>query len=193
MGKFEFTEFPVIETERLVLVKPEYRDAADILETLANQEVVRYTGQMPFVSLQDAEDEIKWYHNIFEKKQGIRWGLKFKEAGSIIGSCGFKNYVPESNKAEIGYELNCKYWGKGVMTEAALAVLKFGFEEMGLNRVEAFIDPANAGSIKVLQKLGFLTEGTLRDCEFENGRYIDLIVMSQLKREFAALHKLEAF
>ena len=86
--------------------------------------------------------------------------------------------------AEISYCLKSGSWGQGIMTEALDAMLKFGFEDYGFNRIVAKVMKGNAGSIKVLQKLGFVQEGILRESLYKNGQYHDLIVFSILKSEY---------
>ena len=120
----------------------------------------------------------------FDEKQRIRWGIAQKQDNSIIGHCGFFDIDRSNCCAEISYCLKRESWGQGFMTEALDAMLKFGFEDYGLNRIVAKVIKGNARSIRVLQKLGFVPEDILRESLYKNGQYHDLIVFSILKSEY---------
>lgn len=179
------TIFPSIETERLVLRKVTKDDADSLLTYLSDEEVTRHMGLAPFVSAEDALDEIGWYQSIFDNGTGMRWGITMEGQDRIIGSCGFLNRTQKHNRAEIGFELSREYWGKGIAAEALRAVIEYGFSELDLNRIEALIEPANSPSQKLVEKNGFVKEGLLREYEYTQGKYDDLYMYSLLKREFA--------
>ena len=127
------------------------RDAEDMHIYLSNETVCRYMGIDAHKSIEDTKGEIKWYDNIFKEQTGIRWGISLKEDPAIIGSCGFLNLEKQHRRTEIGYELHHDHWKKGIMKEAITAVLRYGFQEMNLNRIEAIIDPDNTSSVKLLE------------------------------------------
>lgn len=107
-----------------------------------------------FQTVEQAGALIRLWNQRFEDGQGIRWGIALKEDDRLIGTCGFHEWKKAHYKAEIGYELSPEYWRNGMMTEAIGAILEFGFRVWGLNRIEAFIDPRNVASRKLLEKLG---------------------------------------
>ena len=175
--------FPVLETQRLILRKITNDDASNILTYLSDEEVMQYYGLAPFSSIEDALDEISWYHSIEENKTGIRWGITLKESGVIIGSCGFHNTAVQHYRSEIGFELSRDYWKKGIATEAVGAIIDYAFGQMNFQRIEALIEPPNLSSQKVVEKLGFIREGLLRNYEFTNGKFDDLYMYSLLKQD----------
>ncbi|AXI10192.1 N-acetyltransferase [Oceanobacillus zhaokaii] len=179
--------FPIIETNRLVLRKIEKSDANSIFNYLSDKKVMKYYGLAPFETINDALSEIAWYQTIFDNKDGIRWGITLKGNDEVIGSCGFLNMVREHFRTEIGYELNSSYWGKGIASEALQAVVSYGFENFNLERIEALIEPPNIPSLKLVEKLGFIREGLLRNYEFTGGKFDDLYMYSLLKQDFAKL------
>lgn len=182
--KFAFDDFPVLRTKRFTLRAAREQDCLDILALYSDERVAQYLPLAPFETVDDAMGELGWYTKIFVEKSGLRWMIEDAVSGRVIGTCGFLNREEVHNRAEIGYDLHPDYWGQGVMTEVAHAVLQFGFMNMELNKIEAKADPQNKGSIALLQKLGFQQEGLLREHEFEKGRYVDLAVFSLLKSEF---------
>ena len=176
--------FPVLETKRLILRKITDDDASSILTYLSDEEVMRYYGLAPFSSIQDALDEISWYQTIEENKTGIRWGITLKESGLVIGSCGFHNTVAPHFRTEIGFELSSEYWRKGIAAEAIEAIVDYVFGQMNFQRIEALIEPPNLSSQQVVEKLGFIREGLLRNYEFTNGKFDDLYMYSLLREDF---------
>ena len=179
-------EFPIIETERLMLRQVTPADAADMFDYLSDQDVVKPMGLDPFETAKDVWDEIKWYTSIYEEGSGIRWGITLKNSSKVIGSCGFLNRIPKHYRAEVGYEISKDYWGKGIASEALEAVVKYGYHHLQLERIEALIEPANVASQKLVEKQGFLKEGLLRHYEFARGKFDDLYMYSIIKADFHA-------
>ena len=115
-----------------------------------------------------------------------KWDLIDKETRNVIGNCGFHNWLPEHERAEIGYFLREDCRGKGFMLEALNTILEFGFHQMKLNRIEAFISPDNHPSIYLVERLGFIREGQLRAHYKFGGRIHDSVVYSLLKTDAKA-------
>ncbi|MEY8758303.1 GNAT family N-acetyltransferase [Chryseobacterium tongliaoense] len=165
--------FPVLETERLSLRQLTQNDAEDLFEYFSLDEVMEYYDLETFTRLQDAENLINHFNTQFENKKGFRWAIELKSEKKVIGTCGYHNWFHEHFKAELGYELHPEFWRQSYMKEAMLPILTFGFETMHLHRIEAFIDPANISSEKLLLSSGFQEEGMMRDFFFEKGRFVD--------------------
>jgi RimJ/RimL family protein N-acetyltransferase len=104
--------------------------------------------------------------------------------GRLIGNCGIRLNAPETRAADIGYELDPRYWGHGYATEAARAIVAFGFEQLGLHRVWSWCIADNVGSARVLEKLGMRREGRLRDHEWFKGRWWDTLLYAILEDEW---------
>ncbi|MFS0638907.1 GNAT family protein [Mesobacillus foraminis] len=176
--------FPRLETKRLVLREVTTEDSNSLLKYLSDEEVMKYYGLNPFESINDALDEISWYQSIQKNKTGIRWGITLKDQGAVIGSCGFHNSVLQHFRTEIGFELSKDHWGKGIAFEAVQAIISYGFEHLELQRIEALIEPPNSSSQRLVEKLGFIREGLLRNYEFTCGKFDDLYMYSLLKQDF---------
>jgi [ribosomal protein S5]-alanine N-acetyltransferase len=176
--------FPVLETERFRLRKVEEEDAPQVFDYFSKDEVTRYYDLDSFQEEKQAIEIINRWNGRFQKNEGIRWGIALKETDEIIGSCGFHQWEKEHFKAEVGFEVHPTYWSQGVMSEVLRPILRYGFEEMSLNRIEAFYDPENTASKKCLEKSGFMFEGILRKAAFEKGIFCDAAVCSLLKEEF---------
>ncbi|AZV54876.1 N-acetyltransferase [Bacillus pumilus] len=176
--------FPTIHTERLILKQATIEDAGDMHIYLSNETVCRYMGIDAHESIEDTKGEIKWYDNIFKEQTGIRWGISLKDDPAIIGSCGFLNLEKQHYRTEIGYELHQDHWRKGIMSEAIAAVLRYGFQEMNLNRIEAIIDPENTSSVQLLEKFDFVREGLLREYDLGQHGFDDVFMYAILKRDY---------
>lgn len=179
-----FKKFPVLETERLALRDITMEDAEDIFVFFSDHQVMKYYGSNDKKTIGEIEDLIKRLKEGYGNRVRIRWGITLKGSSRIIGTCGFHNIDLDDRRAEIGYELARDYWNQGIMSEAVSKVINFGFYEMGINRIEAFYDPKNEASERLLKKLGFKVEGHLRKYSFYSGEFKDAVVCSILKDEY---------
>lgn len=177
-------QFPELSTERLILRKMTKADAKELFQIWSDDEVTKYMNMTSFINMEQTLYMIDFLNNLFKNKEGIRWGIVRKEDNILIGTCGFNTWIKKSSRGEIGYELGQKYWGNGYITESLKEVIRFGFEETQLNRVEAFVVPEASQSIRVLEKLNFKKEGTLREYGFWNNRYWDEHIYSLLRKEW---------
>lgn len=173
--------FPVLETDRLILREATEEDANDMYVYLSDQLVVKHMGISACETPEEVLGEIEWYKSIYRNGTGIRWGITLKDSGKVIGSCGFLNRNSKHYRSEVGYELSREHWGKGIANEALERVLEFGFEQLGLERIEALIEPKNLSSQKLVERQGFTREGLLRHYEYTNGKFDDLYMYSILK------------
>lgn len=178
-----FSDLPELETPRLLLRKLRLEDAADMFEYASDPEVAKDVTWEPHRNIEDSLGFLNSVVRKYSGKQTSEWGLVLKETGKLVGTCGFVWWKPEHAKAEFGYALSRKYWGRGLMTEAAAAVITFGFDKMKLHRLEARCIPANTGSEKVMLKNGMKYEGLLRDVVFEKGGFKSLKLYSLLAEE----------
>jgi RimJ/RimL family protein N-acetyltransferase len=185
-----FGTFPRLETPRLILREITPDDVQDLFRIYANPEVMRYWSAAPMRSIAEAHRKIAGVAAAFHAHEGIRWAITRKDAGRLIGSCGHWRLVKEHFRSEIGYELAPEHWGQGIMPEAVDAILRFGFERMGLHSVEAQIEPNNIGSRRVLEKLGFVQEGYFRENFFVNDLFTDTAIFSLLKSDWIERDKM---
>lgn len=176
--------FPQLETERFILRKLTSEDAPDLFHYFSNDEVTKYYDLDSFVDLKQAEELIQSWNNRYLERRGFRWAITPKSEDRVLGTCGFHNWSKEHAKAEIGYELNPDYWRQGVMTEVMQEIMRFGFEDLGMNRIEAFIDPDNIRSRYLLEKNGFHEEGYLKECFFEKNQFVDAVLFAMLKKQY---------
>lgn len=183
--RFDFTAFPQLETERLLLRDLTPADASAVFRIRGDYQVTRYNSGAPFRRLEQARELIDAIGRAYDRQEEIRWGITIKaRPDTVIGICGYNYWIRRDYRGCIGYDLARVYWGRGIMTEAVRAVVEFGFERMGLNRIEADADLRNPASIRVLLKLGFQQEGIQREQFYEEGAFHDLALFALLKKEY---------
>jgi len=175
-----FTRFPSLSTSRLLLRQIQPEDAEALFATFSDEEAMRFYGHEPHQSLDETRQSIEQMQARYARREAIRWGITLKGRDRVIGSCSFHHFDTGFHRAETGYELNRAFWGQGLMTEAMSAVLTYGFDLLGLHRIEAIIDIANEPSKKLLLRLGFTYEGNLRQRyafrdHFEDEHYFGLL------------------
>jgi [ribosomal protein S5]-alanine N-acetyltransferase len=180
-----FPDLPELETERLLLRKMRLDDADAMFAYASDPEVTRYVLWDTHRSIKDSESFLRFATEGYERGDFGGWGIVLKDSGAFVGTCGIEaGYAPEHARGELGYVLSREQWGKGLMPEAARAVIRFGFRRMGLNRVEARCIAENTASARVMEKVGMTYEGTLREREFIKGAYRDMRLYSILRREY---------
>ena len=176
-----FDRFPVLETERLQMRELLDEDAPALFEVLRDEEVTRYYDVDTMAGVAAAVEVIAEMRKRYVDRVGIRWALVEKGSASLVGTIGFNSINLSAHKCAIGYELARRVWGQGFATEAVRAAVRFGHDEIGLNRIEAAVMLGNEASVRVLHKAGFKEEGVLRALAYWKGSYHDLRVFSVLR------------
>jgi [ribosomal protein S5]-alanine N-acetyltransferase len=177
-------DLPTLETERLILRKMVLNDAEAVFAYASNSEVSRYTLWETHRSIEDSRAFLEFATQKYENGGEPDWGIVYRGNGCLVGACGLVNWEAEHARAEVGFVLSREYWGRGLMSEAVRAILRFGFERMNLNRIEARCIAENAASARVMEKVGMVYEGTLRQREYIKGTYRDIKLYAILKKGF---------
>lgn len=181
MLELNFTPFPEIDTERLLLRKLQLDDQEAVFEMRSNPEVMKYIPRPLAQTLTDALEHIVQNLKISDANEGANWGIEEKESKKLIGSICVFHIQKENYRGEVGYILNPKWHNKGIMNEALQAIIKFAFEKMNLHSLEALIDPANIASAKLLEKNKFRKEAHFRENFFYQGKFQDTVIYSMVK------------
>jgi ribosomal-protein-alanine N-acetyltransferase len=180
-----FRDLPVLETPRLLLRKVRLSDSPHIFAYASNPAVARYSTWPPHPTVAATEAFVQELLKRYAEGLVGPWAIVHRQDGIVIGSCGFAYVMAWHGRAEIAYTLSQAYWGQGLMPEAVGAVLKFAFETLQLNRIEARCEIENVASERVMQKLGMQFEGVLRQHTQVMGKYRDLKLYSILKEDWA--------
>ena len=142
----------ILETERFYLREMTITDAESMYLLNLDLDVLKYTGDIPFKSIEQAKQFLKNYDH-YKKYNFGRWAVIDKTTNEFIGWCGLK-YTPELDEHDIGFRFFKKYWNKGYATESAKACLNLGFNKYYLTEIVGRAMAENIGSIKVLEKIG---------------------------------------
>jgi ribosomal-protein-alanine N-acetyltransferase len=161
---FDFSTFPTLTTPRLVLRQPSLDDVNDIFQATSDPEVQKYDSNPPMKDIAEAVQLVEQLLAWFEEKKAISWGIELKDTGRTVGGVGFYFWDQIYYKADLGYTVTRAFWRQGIATEALRAVMAFGFEEMGLHRINVDTRMDNTASVRLMARLGFRHEGVRREC-----------------------------
>jgi RimJ/RimL family protein N-acetyltransferase len=164
-------EPPTIETERLVLRPFALEDAADVRRLAGDRAIADTTLLIPHPYPEGvAEEWIRGHRDLFRQREAAVFAVTARETGALIGAIGLQTN-PRHGRAELGYWIGRPFWNQGFATEAARAVVRYGFDELHLHRVYAHHMTRNPASGRVLEKVGMRLEGELRDHVAKWGKY----------------------
>jgi ribosomal-protein-alanine N-acetyltransferase len=176
---------PVLETERLVLREITEADFERIHGYATDPEVVQYVPWGPNTE-QDTHDFLArtMIAAVAEPRLEYVFGVELREDPGLLGSVGLYIRPEDTDQAMLGYAYDRNAWGRGIATEAALAMVGTGFDLLGFRRIWASCDPDNQGSRRVLEKVGMTVEGLLRRDLVIRGEVRDNLVWSILEDEW---------
>ncbi len=179
-----------LNTERLVLRQFTLDDAQAMFDNWAKDpEVTRFMTWPPYKSPDGTREKLKQWVEEYKDPSNYTWAICPKELGEPIGSISVVTMNDERDIVSIGYCIGRKWWHQGITSEAFAAVIKYLFEEVGVNRLEARHNVNNPNSGRVMKKCGLTYEGTLRQASSDNTGIMDLSVWSILRSEYFAEKK----
>jgi len=187
MQAYPYIQSLEIDTPRLLLKEVNEEHFGQLYTNYSDEEAKRFLGITTDEAL-DTEKK-KFYGGLTTFRTSVKFFMmREKKLGRVIGSCAFHAWFPMHSRTEIGYAMtDDTLKNKGYMSEALRYIIPFGFEHMGLNRIEAFIGQANIPSLSLIRKFGFTEEGTLRQHYYKDGDLQDSICFSLLKQEYDLL------
>jgi RimJ/RimL family protein N-acetyltransferase len=154
----------ILETSRLILRHPVLADLDSLFALYCDPDVSKYIPDAPR-NYEETREELEWHMNGHPKRPELGlWATIHKETGMFIGRCGLLPWtIDGQNEVEVAYLISKAYWGQGLGTEAAQAILDYGFEKLNLSRLICLIDKENLASIKVAEKIGMTFEKEGKD------------------------------
>lgn len=178
-----------LRTPRLILRELDERDWAQVHEYATNLDVVRYMEWGPN-SEQETKNFIRMAIDLRRKKprRHFEFAIVDNESSRLIGGCGLTIVDKDALQAAMGYVLHCDFWRRGIGSEAASALMRFGFSELKLHRIFATCDEDNVGSAGVMRKCGMRHEGRFVEERLVKGRWRNTLLYSILEREWQEQH-----
>ncbi len=174
-----------LETERLIFREFVYDDWMDVFAYQSDPLYMRYYD-FPYRTQVDSQVMVRMFIE-WQKEQPRRkfqWALLLKPGNELIGNCGIRIDDPLQRQANIGYEIDSRYWNQGLATEAAHVVVAFGFERLHLQRVWAWCIAENVASARVLEKAGMHLESREREKERIRGVWHDTLTYAIPQEEW---------
>jgi ribosomal-protein-alanine N-acetyltransferase len=173
---------PILTTERLALRPIAAGDGPALFAIFSDPEVVRYWSRGAWTELAQAEEMIAAAARDYADGSGLRYGIVITATGELVGVASLFAFNRDNRRCDIGYVLGSRHWGHGYVSEALVPVLEHAFGALGMNRIEADIDPRNIASSRVLEKLAFRREGYMPERWFVNGETADTAFYGLIKR-----------
>lgn len=167
--------FPTIKTDRLLLRQIMDSDLENVFLGLSHPDVTKHYG-VSFESIEDTREQMDWFENLTKTGTGMWWAICSSDNKTFYGAGGLNNLSLEHRKAEVGFWLLKEFWGLGIMKEALPLICSYAFSQLNLHRIEGFVENENINCKRAIKKLGFRHEGTMKDCEIKDGRFISLDV-----------------
>ncbi len=178
----KITELAKIRTNRLLLRQFVDSDIENVFKGLSHPDIIKHYG-ISFDSLESTKEQMTWFADLEKTGTGIWFAVCSPDNETFFGAGGLNDLCKEHRKAEIGFWLLPEFWGQGIMKEAMPLICDYGFEQLGLHRIEGFVESDNTNCKKAMAKLDFQCEGTMKDCEIKNGKFISLDIYAKLKTE----------
>ena len=179
-----FSKMPRLETERCILRKISIDDTNDMFEYSQRTDVTEFLTWSPHRNKAYTLEYLTYIQSRYKTGDFFDWAVIYKETGKMIGTCGFTRFDFLHDGGEIGYVINPDYAGQGIATEVVGRVIRFGFENLSLNRIECKYIIGNEASRRVMDKNGMIFEGVRRKGMCIKGIYRDIGICSILSEEF---------
>lgn len=179
-----FRELPRLDTPRLIMRPLSIDDADDVFDYARRPEVPRFMPWAPHRTRDDAVRFLKDQIDLAAQGKPNPWGFVHKDEGRLIGAGGFNNWRYQDRVGEVGYALSPDFWGQGLMTEAVSEMVRLGFEELGMQRIQARATPDNVASWRVMEKVGMVREGLLRADTYIDGEPEDHFVYAIVLEDY---------
>jgi ribosomal-protein-alanine N-acetyltransferase len=169
----------MIQTDKLLLRSFAEDDLENIFKGLSHPDVIKYYG-VSYHSLEAAKKQLEFFKELESNETGKWWAVCSPDNKIFYGAGGLNNCNNLHKKGEIGFWLLPQFWNKGLMKEALPLIINYGFKKLNLHRIEGFVETENLICKKVIEKLGFNHEGTMKDCEIKIGKFISLDIYSKV-------------
>jgi len=141
-----------------------------------------FVPRSPIKTIDEAEALLSKFLKSMEDKTAIWWTFCSAKSGKPFGYGGLFEIDLDNKRAEIGYGLLKEYWGRGFASSIVEIITKYGFEELNLHRIYGLVDPENKASLRVLEKNGYLNEGTMHNYYFARNRFFDMCMVAKIMR-----------
>src|SRR5690349_12291545 len=173
---------PILQTARLTLRPLGEGDGPALFAIFSDHAVVRYWSRSAWTDMAQAEEMLAAAAENYADGSGLRYGIVVTATGELVGVASLFAFNRDNRRCELGYVLGSRHWGQGYASEALVPVLDHAFGALGMNRIEADIDPLNVASQRVLEKLAFRREGFMPERWIVHGETADTAFYGLIRR-----------
>ncbi len=184
--------FPNIDLGDFILREKQTSDVEDFFRYYSDPEVNKFILCEIPKTIEDATRELHYWRGVFYQNDGIYFAIAEKLTNKMIGSIGLTSHNFYQSRIEISYDLAKEYWRRGITKKALREVVKYAFEVLRVNRIEASVSCDNLPSINLLLNSGFVLEGTLRQHRYHRGAFVDVHFLSMLRSDFEKISALNS-
>jgi ribosomal-protein-alanine N-acetyltransferase len=177
---------PTLRGERIALRHPRGGDLDDLLALFGNAGVTRYWSHGPWHARHQAETYLRDIHAGANSGQLLQWALTLPDQDRLLGTVTLYSFARAHARCELGFALHPDHWGQGLARDAVRTAIAHAIGSLGIQRIEADVDPANRGSLRLLESLGFVREGLARERYRLGGSTQDSVMLGLLAREYVA-------
>lgn len=175
-----YYQFPLLDLDDIILRELSTDDAEEYLSYMMKPEMLPFlTDNNIPKNIEQAIEEVKYWGSLFRNRRGFYWAIALKSNNQLIGTAGFNSVSMLHLKAEISYDLDPAYWGKGIMIKSIKNILKF-IEYMGIVRIQATVVTNNVRSISLLERCHFIQEGVLKKYEIIQAAHRDYYLYAKI-------------
>lgn len=175
---------PTLAAARIVLRPLDITDTDNLYAVFSHPQAMRYWSSPPMTEPAQAAAYIEQIRRWFRSRGGLQWGIARHDDDRVIGTVTLCAFMPEHCRGEVGFILCPDLWGQGLAGEAVARALRYAFDDLNLERIEADVDPRNSPSQRLLERLGFQHEGLMRERWRVAGEIQDGLMLGLLRREF---------
>lgn len=173
--------FPTFDLGDVVLREQRDSDVEDFFKYYTSPEVNKFILCEIPQTVEETRRELHYWRGVFYQNDGAYFAIADKETDRMIGSIGITSYNFYQRRVELSYDLDSKYWRRGIMARAIKKIIDYTFAEWKVNRIEASVSTENTPSKNLLLKCGFTLEGVLRQHRYHRGKFVDVFFFSLLK------------
>lgn len=177
--------FPTFDLGDVILREKQESDVPDFLHYYSAPEVSKFILCEIPQNIEEAKRELLYWRGVFYQNDGIYFAIADKKTNQLIGSIGLTSHNTYQSRIELSYDLASEYWRRGICSRAVATVVKYAFDVLKVNRIEASTACANLASKNLLLKSGFTLEGTLRQHRYHRNSYVDVYFFSMLRSDRA--------
>ncbi len=178
------SQFPTFDLGKYILREHNDEDYKEFFDYYTDERVNKYILTEIPKTLEEARQDLFYWRNMFYSNNGVYFTIADKITDKMVGTVGLGGYNKYNSRIEVSYDIDHRHWRRGIASTCVKALIKYTFDVLKINRIEAITSIYNKASVGVLEKCGFTYEGRLRQHRLHRGKYVDVYSFSILRDEY---------